>query len=79
MGKYIITLNKSSVVSNQVACPQNVLCSADGTMERQGRTIDGGFKPFIDGSQEIRACGDHRELIRYMRSVGKNVTLEPIF
>ena len=60
-------------------CLQSVLCWADGTVERKGRLPDGRVKDFIDGAQDIRNCGDHRELMKYMTRVGKNVTLQPFF
>ncbi|KAJ0315425.1 hypothetical protein COL5a_011982 [Colletotrichum fioriniae] len=54
-----------------------ILCAADGTIEQQPILPNGTIAPFIDGSQDVRHCGDNRRLIEQMKTYGKTVTTKP--
>ncbi|KXH48795.1 hypothetical protein CSIM01_13681 [Colletotrichum simmondsii] len=56
---------------------KSILCAADGTIEQQPILPNGTIAPFIDGSQDIRHCGDNRRLIEQMKTYGKTVTTKP--
>ncbi|KAI0394289.1 hypothetical protein F5Y17DRAFT_264383 [Xylariaceae sp. FL0594] len=55
-----------------------LLCNADGVIERQ-ITIDGKLSNHIDGTQDVRQCGDAERLMGVMREQGKNVDIELLF
>ncbi|KJX95944.1 hypothetical protein TI39_contig852g00009 [Zymoseptoria brevis] len=52
---------------------KTILCWADGTPERYPMNPDGSFIHFIDGTRDIRQCGDSRKLIEMMNDAGKQV------
>ena len=54
---------------------QTILCWADDTVERRRVFKDGTHKA-IDGTQDMRMCGDSSALLKIMRDHGKNVTTE---
>ncbi|KAI3531837.1 hypothetical protein CSPX01_13908 [Colletotrichum filicis] len=56
---------------------KSILCAADGTIEQQPILPNGTIAPFIDGSQDVRHCGDNRRLIKQMKTYGKTVITKP--
>ncbi|TQV90583.1 hypothetical protein IF1G_10735 [Cordyceps javanica] len=56
---------------------KSILCAADDTVETPPTLRNGTIAPFIDGSQQVRQCGNSRKLIDLMKSHGKMVTTQP--
>ncbi|KEY71912.1 hypothetical protein S7711_11358 [Stachybotrys chartarum IBT 7711] len=56
---------------------KTLLCWADDSIERRFVYDNGTIAPFIDGSQDVRQCGDNRRLIQIMRDHGKDVSTRP--
>ncbi|KAI5865371.1 hypothetical protein GGS23DRAFT_558942 [Durotheca rogersii] len=56
---------------------KTLLCWADDRIERRFVFENGTSSSFIDGSQDVRACGDSRRLIQLMRDHGKDVSTRP--
>ncbi|KAH8812248.1 hypothetical protein F5884DRAFT_305883 [Xylogone sp. PMI_703] len=50
-----------------------ILCWADSILERQFVLPNGTALPFIDGSRDMRQCGDKDGLVQMMRNHGKEV------
>ncbi|KUJ13262.1 uncharacterized protein LY89DRAFT_753858 [Mollisia scopiformis] len=67
-------LRKASIEFNNM---QTILCWADSTIERETLLSNGSGSQTIDGTHDVRQCGDSRALIKTMRDQGKNVTTEP--
>ncbi|KAM7186187.1 protein of unknown function (DUF3328) domain containing protein [Rhypophila sp. PSN 637] len=56
---------------------KTLLCRADNVVERRLVFDNGTVSRFIDGSQDVRQCGDNRRLIRIMREHGRVVNTVP--
>ncbi|KAI0412909.1 hypothetical protein F5X98DRAFT_353427 [Xylaria grammica] len=56
---------------------KTLLCWADDLIERPFVFDNGTVSSFIDGAQDVRKCGDNRQLIQLMRDHGKEVYTRP--
>ncbi|KAM7212551.1 protein of unknown function (DUF3328) domain containing protein, partial [Rhypophila decipiens] len=56
---------------------KTLLCRADDVVERRLVFDNRTVSRFIDGSQDVRQCGDNRRLIRIMREHGRLVNTVP--